>query len=91
MVQKMSDEKTEVTNEILQYLIDNPDARDTVDGIVQWWLLGTKKYSKRVVEAALKKLVEEKLLIAHQRRDSPNNYRLNRRKRKKIISLLQKK
>jgi hypothetical protein len=87
----MSDEKAEVTNEILRYLIDNPDARDTVDGIVHWWLLGTKKYSKRVVEAALKTLVEEKLLIAHQRRVSPNDYRLNRRKRKKIISLLQKK
>ena len=87
----MSDEKVEVTKEILQYLIDNPDARDTVDGIVQWWLLGTKEHSKRVVEAALKTLVDEKLLIEHHRGDSPNDYRLNRRKRKQIISRLRNK
>lgn len=27
-----------LTREILEYLLDNPDAKDTLEGITQWWV-----------------------------------------------------
>jgi hypothetical protein len=30
--------KTEIAREILAYLLDHPDAQDTLDGISQWWV-----------------------------------------------------
>jgi hypothetical protein len=27
-----------VTREILGYLLEHPDAKDTVDGVIKWWL-----------------------------------------------------
>jgi hypothetical protein len=32
-------EQREVSHYILDYLSDNPDAGDTFEGIVEWWLL----------------------------------------------------
>jgi hypothetical protein len=29
-----------VIRHILQYLIDHPDAKDTTQGILRWWLVG---------------------------------------------------
>lgn len=28
----------ELTRQILRYLIDHPDAKDTIEGILKWWL-----------------------------------------------------
>ena len=35
-------DSNELINQILQYLQANPQATDTLDGIVEWWLLGRK-------------------------------------------------
>ncbi len=88
---QMKDEKTEVSNEILRYLIDNPDAGDTLEG-VKWWLLARKKkYPETLVKKALEKLVSDELLIAHEGSDSRTHYRINRRQRKEIVSRLRDK
>ena len=44
--------------EILMYLIKNPDAKDTVDGIKRWWISkGETHYQAKDVEQALDELV----------------------------------
>jgi len=79
-----------VIYEILQYLIDNPDAQDTEEGIATWWLLDQAiKHKTALVKEALKRLVKDHLVIEQERSDSRTDYKMNRRRRKKIISLLQ--
>ena len=86
----MSENKEEVAYEILQYLIDNPNATDTLEGIVTWWLLErTIKYRIVLVKEALDMLVDDGLVIAHQGSDYRTHYKINLRRRKKINSLLQ--
>jgi hypothetical protein len=77
-------------DEILQYLIAHPNAQDTVKGIVTWWFLErTIKPRTALVDEVLKKLVADGLMIAHKGSDSQTRYKMNRKQRKKIISLLQ--
>ena len=53
----------EVSYYILAYLSDNPDAGDTFDGIVEWWLLRQRiKFETRNVSEAVTKLVSEALI-----------------------------
>ena len=33
--------------EILEYLVRKPEAKDTLQGIVDWWLSSTRSNSKR--------------------------------------------
>jgi hypothetical protein len=48
-----------VAKQILAYLARNPHARDTLDGIRQWWLLNNASSSPRDVEEALRELVKQ--------------------------------
>jgi len=89
---QINDEKVELAHEILQYLIDNPNAQDTVEGITTWWLLvRTIKHQTALVKEALAMLVADGLVIAQEGSDSRTYYKLNLRRRKRIVSLLQKK
>lgn len=90
VAKQMNEEREQIENEILQYLIDHPNAQDTSKGIVDWWLMErTVKRRKRLVEDALKSLAGKDLVIKRKRSDSQTSYRINRRKRKEIISRLQ--
>lgn len=87
---QMNDKKVQLAYEILQYLIDNPNAQDTLEGIVSWWLLERAiKHQTVLVKEALTTLLEGGLVIARQGSDSRTHYKINRRQRKKIILLLQ--
>lgn len=87
---EMNEEKQRLSEEILQYLIDHPTAQDTFKGIVTWWLLErTIKHQTALVKEVLDKLVADGLIIAQHGSDSQTHYKINRRRRKKIISLLQ--
>ena len=82
--------KEDVAYEILQYLVDNPNAQDTLEGIVTWWLLvRAVKHRIALVKEALAMLVEDGLVIAQQGSDSRTHYRINRQRRRKIMTLLE--
>lgn len=75
--------------EILGYLADHPQAQDTVEGIVQWWLLEQRiKQATTQVTATLAQLVAEGLVIARTGKTGRVYYRVNRQKLHNIRRLL---
>ena len=75
--------------DILGYLVDHPGAQDTVEGIVEWWLLEQRiKKATTQVKAVLAQLVAEGLVIAHQGPAGRVYYRVNRQKLRGIRRLL---
>jgi len=82
-------EQREICHYILAYLADNPDAGDTFDGIVEWWLLRQRlKFETRNVSEAVAKLVSQGLIEEHEEADSHIVYRVNRTKEQMIRSML---
>lgn len=70
-------EQREACYHILAYLMDNPDAGDTFEGIVEWWLLHQRiKFETNTVSQAVTKLVAEGLIVEEKRRDSRSVYRV---------------
>jgi len=58
-----------VAREIVDYLDDHPHAQDTARGIREWWLF--PKYNQDLVEEALKKLINEDLIVRDELSDPP--------------------
>ena len=82
-------EQRELCHYILAYLADNPDAGDTFDGIVEWWLLRQRvKFETRNVSEAVARLISEGLIEEHGGADSHVIYRVNRNKDHVIRSIL---
>jgi hypothetical protein len=75
--------------EILEYLLRNPDAGDSIEGIVDWWLL-----EQRIVRAieetqkSLDELVARGLLRARHALDGRTHYRLNKAKKREIRAMI---
>ena len=85
-------EEVRIAYEVLQYLMDHPDAQDTLEGIVGWWLLErTVKQQTLSVKQALSILVADKLVLARRGVDTKIHYKINGRRRRKIMSLLREK
>ena len=71
-------EQNDVRYHILAYLCDNPNAGDTFDGIVEWWLLQQRiKFETRNISEAVRKLVAEGLIVEDEGFDSRVTYRVN--------------
>jgi hypothetical protein len=84
-------EKHEVCYYILAYLSDNPDAGDTFDGIVEWWLLDQRiKFETRNVSDAVTQLVSDGLVVEHTEADSRIIYKVNTGRKKMIRAMLSK-
>lgn len=76
---------------ILRYLSEHSEARDTLEGIVQWWLLEENiQRTVREVREVVSSLVEESLLIEVRTKNSRPHYRLNPEKRNQVHRLLRK-
>ena len=70
-------EQRDVCQYILAYLSDNPDAGDTFEGIVEWWLLTQSiKFEMRTVSEAVASLVAEGLIEEQKGFDSRSVYRI---------------
>ena len=74
---------------LLAYLLDNADARDTLAGIVEWWLLDRNiRQNVTEVKQILDEFVGEELVLESQTADRRIHYRVNHRKEKEIRELL---
>ena len=72
------DTTAEVTLKLLRYLDQNPNAADTVEGILEWWLPKQSIYEEeKVVKRALDELVKRNLILATSSSDARRHYRLN--------------
>jgi len=88
----MADQELKIAQRILKYLVENPQAEDTLEGILEWWLLDrfTKSNAARVREA-LDELVTAGLVLARRGNESRTYYKINRRKLKEISAVPQRK
>ena len=83
---------SEVAHQILTYLIENPEAQDTVEGIVDWWLLDREIQRQTAkVNEALSELVAKRFILARKGKDSRIHYRINRSKVGQIRDLIKQK
>lgn len=82
-------EESEIVRSLLGYLINNPNAQDTLEGIVEWWLLQMKLESNTVkVKEALAGLVAKGLILECAGSDSRLRYMINDGKSDEIRALL---
>jgi hypothetical protein len=82
-------DESDIAYHILAYLHANPDAQDTLEGIVEWWLLNQKlKRQTENVKHALAELIERGVITARIGADSQVHYRIKRDRLEEIESLL---
>jgi hypothetical protein len=82
-------EESLIAQDILSYLLTHTAAEDTVEGIVDWWLLEEKiKRRTKEVQRVLDELVVESLIVARESKDSKIHYRINKRKMNRIRAIL---
>lgn len=71
-------ERKQIAHEILAYLTDHPDSRDTLEGIAQWWLLEQEiKCQIDKIRNALTDLVAKGLVLEYKSADSKIHYGIN--------------
>lgn len=84
-------EKSHICQEILSYLAEHPDAKDTIEGIVEWWLLEQKiKHQINVVKDALAELVDKGLIMERKNENAHTHYEINQQKYQKVKTLAKK-
>ena len=85
----MFSNKRKIAREIMFYLAEHPDSKDTLDGIMQWWLLERKIiYQTNNIQEALAELIENGLVLEHKNRNSQISYSINQGKYGDILSLI---
>ena len=73
-----------IADQLLAYLDENPQAQDTLEGII-WWLLERRvKFFTERVKEVLAELVDQGLVLERQGPDGQFHYRLNPRQRRQI-------
>lgn len=81
--------KSTIGLQILAYLVEHPEAQDTVDGIVEWWLLERQIiFQTDRVKEALSELVSEGMILENKGSDALTRYRINKARFKKIQELV---
>jgi hypothetical protein len=86
-----SDSSWNVALKILRYLEQRPDAADTVEGIVEWWVPKQSIYEEaKVVQRALDDMVNREWLLTNESSDARKHYRLNTDRIEEIRSIIRK-
>jgi hypothetical protein len=74
---------------ILRYLIQHPDAHDTLEGIVEWWLLDQHIQEETgKVGQALEELVDHGFVEEHRREGDESEFSVNAAKRDEIVNFV---
>ena len=82
-------DKSRITHDVLSYVAEHQDAQDTLEGIVEWWLIEQRiKRETVMVIQVLSELVEKSYLLELKGTDSRVRYRINRRKETEIREFL---
>jgi hypothetical protein len=82
-------DRDEIARALLSYLFENTAARDSLEGIVEWWLLDRKiRQTTSAVKDVLDELVAKKLILEYEKGDGRVHYCVNRRKEEEIRVLL---
>lgn len=81
--------KSDISYQVLAYLIENPDAQDTFEGILCWWLLRQKlTVETERVKQTLAELVAKGLILEGGNSATGVLYQVNRRKFHEIRAIL---
>lgn len=81
----------EISNAILHYLLKHPQAQDTLEGIIHWWILEERIYQRTLeISEVLRSLVEKELLIEKKVSNSDVLYSLNEKKKGLIETIVGK-
>lgn len=89
MAPQSHSEQHEIEIGILTYLLQHPDAQDTLEGIIQWWLL--ERYIRRhtiLVSQALSELVNKDLIVEIHHSNTQPHYQINKNNIQKIQELV---
>lgn len=85
------DETQTTSHKILAYLLDNPDAQDTLKGIADWWLLQQDiKRNVALIRKTIDWLTYKGFLVEKLGRDKTKYYQVNRARLPEISALIQK-
>ena len=72
--------------------MDNPDAQDTLKGIVDWWLLQQDiKRNVALIRKTVDALIHRGFLLERQGNDRTKHYQVNRERLPEISALIEKK
>jgi Fe2+ or Zn2+ uptake regulation protein len=78
-----------IASDILAYLVEHTQAQDTLEGIVQWWLMEQRiKQAISDVKSALDELVREGLVLELEGADGQARYSINLEKMAQIRARL---
>jgi len=81
--------RSHLAHQILAYLAEHPVAQDTVEGIMEWWLLDREiVHQTKAVTSALAELVAKGLILETRAKDSRAHYRLNPNKLGEVLEIL---
>lgn len=79
-----------IARDILSYLVDNPEAADSLEGLVEWWLLERRiRWQTVQIRKALDELVSQRLVRESTGPDQRSRFRVNRDQLKVIKELLE--
>ncbi len=82
-------DKEEIARAILGYLARNPDAQDTLPGIIEWWLLDHQIRTRTAgVKEAIDQLVADRLILKRKGTDAETHYRINPRQYSRVEELI---
>jgi DNA-binding IscR family transcriptional regulator len=81
--------RSRVAMSILAYLNENPEAQDSLEGILRWWLLDRMiEEQMALVESALARLVAAGLVTEVAGRDGGKRFKLDRSQESRVRELL---
>jgi len=91
-VKQVRVETHETAYKILGYLMDNPDAKDTLEGIVDWWLMQQDiRQNVALISKTVEELLHKGYLLERHGNDMRKHYQVNHEKLHEITALVEKK